>query len=808
MAKQLAEAVLVLSVDDKQYKVALSQIPKQAEQAANSVKSISQAVNFGVFVKLGEIAKNSLETIGTAIGELLARGGEVRGIDSAFSNLSESIGLTKESMLATSREASKGLISDLDLMAAGNKALLLGLPVTADSFGTMAKAATTLGRAMGQDAKKSFDDLITALGRSSPMILDNLGLTVNVSKANEEYAKKLGKSAEQLTDAEKKTAFYGAAMDAAKKKTETIGEAQLTLAESVTRGRNALKNFGDGFSSALVGSRSLMAGVNGVGKALSASFGQSQQSLVGGLVGLIEGVAIAVVNAGQGVITIGHIFASVFAAAETIVNGVLTAVLGFAGGVVGTVDAMARLASSLPFASESTKQLAAMTSEAKTKLDAMTLSLAKSTAEAAKGVVGQSALHAKLDEFSGSLFRLAYNMENTRGSINSVTAATNKQGDAADGAAAKNQDMADKVAEAFRALNAEIEIGTKVGLEKRLAEIEAAKQKELESLKGLKFESDAQHAEMERLIVEKYAQRVAAATLAGDEIVNKEREVQQAIALSLTTGTENKLLQIQIARDKEIEALAFLKLSNEQRYAEDVAAVTEKYRIQAEAAQGYYATIELAAAASGFKTREELQAEADNAKRLYAEMLASGKFTHDELEKAHKKSTDAQMAVEETKGKFSIATLEGVASSAGSILRDLFGKNKAAAIAATAIDAAAAIVKAFAQGGILGFASAAAIAAATAKQIVTIKSTKPEGFAQGTPNLDFADFGAESFQPLHNQEAVIPRGGGHILAGEIAAAMPGNDEQLSLLRRLVDAAERAPAETRKAFRNAMLLDMA
>ena len=39
------------------------------------------------------------------------------------------------------------------------------------------------------------------------MILDNLGIVVNSTEANEEYAKSIGKAAYQLTDAEKKQAL-------------------------------------------------------------------------------------------------------------------------------------------------------------------------------------------------------------------------------------------------------------------------------------------------------------------------------------------------------------------------------------------------------------------------------------------------------------------------------------------------------------------------------------------------------------------------------------------------------------------------
>lgn len=808
MAKKLAEATLVLTLDDKQYKLALSQIPKQAEEAANSVKSISQAVNFAVFKELATIASNAFRTVIDGLVELGNRGANVDDVANSFEVLTERTGESADVMLGKLREGVVGTLSDFDLMVLANKTLGSGLVKTSDDMGVLAAGARTLAKATGQTTKEAFDTLTTAMASGRTASLKQVGLFVDSKVALEAYSAVIHKNVADFTDADRAQALAAASLEALRGRMKEIKPDAADFGELIDQAKVRLENFRDQVAVAVAKSPVFAAGMNTMGKALSDAFGSDNKAQAAEMTKFIEKVGIGVTYVAQGALVLGSVFATVFSAIGVLVNGALTAVVGFAGGIVTGVDALARLQASLPFASDGAKQLAAITGDLRTRMDAMTISLANSTAEAAKGVVGQGALHEKLDAMGGVVMRVRDAMTEAQGKTAETTKAVVELGKAAPETAGRSQDAADKIAAAFRDLNAEIVIGTKVGLDKRLAEIDAARVKELDGLKAFKFESDAQHDQMEALIEEKYRQRVAAATLAGDEIKAKEQQVQNDIALLTTTGTENKLLQIQIARDKEIESLAFLKLSNEQRYAEDVAAVNEKYRIQTEAAQGYYATIELAAAAAGFKTRAELQTEADNAKRLYSEMLASGKFTQDELEKAHKKSTDAQMALD---GQRVVSTKEmfaGIASAATSILRDLFGKNKAAAIAATAIDAAAAIVKAFAQGGILGFASAAAIAAATAKQIVTIKSAQPDGFAQGTPNLDFADFGAESFQPLHNQEAVIPRGGGHVLAGEIAEAMPGQDEQLSLLRRLVDAAERAPAETRKAFRNALILDMA
>lgn len=809
MAKQLAEAKLVLTLDDKQYKLALSQIPKQAEEAANSVKSISQAVNFAVFKELATVASNAFRTVIDGLVELGNRGANVDDVANSFEVLTEKTGESADVMLGKLREGVVGTLSDFDLMVLANKTLGSGLVKTSDDMGVLAAGARTLAKATGQTTKEAFDTLTSAMASGRTAALKQVGLFVDSKVALEAYSAAIHKNVSDFTDADRAQALAAASLEALRGRMKEIKPDAADFGELIDQAKVRLENFRDQVAVAVAKSPVFAAGMNTMGKALSDAFGSDNKAQAAEMTRFIEKVGIGVTYVAQGALVLGSVFATVFSAIGVLVNGALTAVVGFAGGIVTGVDALARLQASLPFASDGAKQLAAITGDLRTRMDAMTISLANSTAEAAKGVVGQGALHEKLDAMGGVVMRVRDAMTEAQGKTAETTKAVVELGKAAPETAGRSQDAADKIAEAFRALNAEVMAGTKVGLERRLVEINAARDKELTGLKTLKDMTVAEHAEMERLVNEKYDQRVEAARLAGDEIVNKEREVQQAIALQLTTGTANKLLQIQIARDKEIEGLAILKATNEARYQEDVAAVNEKYRLQAEAAQGYYATIELAAAAAGFKTRAEQQLEADNAKRLYEEMLASGKFTYEQLEAAKKKATDAAAALDKTETLGAMAKFELIAGAASGMLRSLFGKSKAAAIAAALIDTAAAVAKTLAQYPFpFSLVPAAAAAAAGYAQVQTIRKTNPEGFAKGTPGLDFMDFGAESFQPLHNQEAVIPRGGGHVLAGEIADAMPGQEEQVSLLREITSLLRAAPTENRKAFRNALILDMA
>ena len=183
-----------------------------------------------------------------AFWNVVERGGKVSAMSQSFEALSGGSEKAR-SRIDAIRKSTGGLVTDMEAMQAANKAMLLDLGLTDAQMGDLAATAVTLGRAMGQDANKSLDDLITALGRSSPMILDNLGLSVKLGEANDAYARSLGKTSEELTDAEKKQAFMNAAMDAAAVKVEQLGGLQLNAADKGHQLWTGLKNLADATSS-------------------------------------------------------------------------------------------------------------------------------------------------------------------------------------------------------------------------------------------------------------------------------------------------------------------------------------------------------------------------------------------------------------------------------------------------------------------------------------------------------------------------------------------------------------------------------
>jgi len=136
--------------------------------------------------------------------ELAEVGAQAERLGDAFATLG---GADATRMLERMRQAAQGTISDMDLMAAANKAMMLGVTQSADEMGRLVEVAAARGHAMGLSTSQAFSDIVTGIGRMSPMILDNLGILTGGQAAFDAYAASIGKAADKLSDAEKRQAL-------------------------------------------------------------------------------------------------------------------------------------------------------------------------------------------------------------------------------------------------------------------------------------------------------------------------------------------------------------------------------------------------------------------------------------------------------------------------------------------------------------------------------------------------------------------------------------------------------------------------
>jgi len=224
------------------------QASQQLQQIGRQFEGIGQTLRDVGKIAAGVLIRDFANNIATGINEAMELGGQLQTLSLSFERMKEAAGasgLTLESL----REATKGTVSDVDLLTAANQALALGLPT--EDLEELFAAAMKLGHAMGIDTKKAVESLTLGLGRQSKLILDNLGIVFQAEEAYEWYAASIGKTAKQLTDAEKKTAWQTYAIEKLREKAAELGDSISETQLAQERWNAQMENFKAGIGAAL-----------------------------------------------------------------------------------------------------------------------------------------------------------------------------------------------------------------------------------------------------------------------------------------------------------------------------------------------------------------------------------------------------------------------------------------------------------------------------------------------------------------------------------------------------------------------------
>lgn len=219
-------------------------------------------------------AKNPLtalkDNVGAMQGEILAATGVLAGFGltmkaafdmgeqgaafvqtrESFNGLMDRVGASRE-QLNLLRSGAKGTIDDLSLMRA-ESALLAGaqgdlarsLASASPQLMEIAKAANKLNPTLG-DTNFMFESLALGVKRNSPMILDNLGLTIKIEEANKKYAESLGKAVDQLSAEEQKQALLNDVLRAGNVLIKQAGGNTDSATDSFQRLNASLTNVGN-----------------------------------------------------------------------------------------------------------------------------------------------------------------------------------------------------------------------------------------------------------------------------------------------------------------------------------------------------------------------------------------------------------------------------------------------------------------------------------------------------------------------------------------------------------------------------------
>ena len=180
--------------------------------------------------------------MGTAVKaiDLAKLGADAQQSADAFESIVQGMGKNAEEEFEKIKEASKGLIPDHEIKQAATTALSLGVPL--EKLAELMEVARVKSVEMGTTTAQAFSDLAVGIGRGSPMILDNLGLTIKLSEANEDMAKELNKSTKELTKQEKILALSNAVIKAASDSVKRLGDEGLTAKQKLAKLNTDLTN--------------------------------------------------------------------------------------------------------------------------------------------------------------------------------------------------------------------------------------------------------------------------------------------------------------------------------------------------------------------------------------------------------------------------------------------------------------------------------------------------------------------------------------------------------------------------------------
>ena len=222
-------------------KTSSEQMNQSAKKTAKSFTSLGAAVT-----KAG-IALGALTGAALVVDRMARQADRIDSVGRAFGTLTRRTGETADVFLRKMKPAARSLISDMELMRQANNAIILGLPVTSDSMAELVENSVKLGRALGIDATRAIESMITGIGRQSRLMLDNIGIIVKADLAYRTYAESLGVAASELTEQQKKLAFFEAASEAARVGVQGLDDDVKTLSQGLISLKTDIVNVTNAF---------------------------------------------------------------------------------------------------------------------------------------------------------------------------------------------------------------------------------------------------------------------------------------------------------------------------------------------------------------------------------------------------------------------------------------------------------------------------------------------------------------------------------------------------------------------------------
>ena len=229
---QIASLFASIGADTSGLQRGLKDAENQISKTAQGIEKSGESFNFAAMATGFNQALEIVSKLGEAIKVAYAAASEGAAIEYAaikFGNLSESIGTTSELLLGDLKSATRGMMSDAQLMGSAGDLMALGLAKSHDEAVRLTNVAGALGMNMNQ--------LVLTLTNQTTMRFDALGVSVDGFKEKVKGLEDAGMSAND--------AFKEAFLQQAEDQIARVGSIAESSAGKLMMMESAFANLGD-----------------------------------------------------------------------------------------------------------------------------------------------------------------------------------------------------------------------------------------------------------------------------------------------------------------------------------------------------------------------------------------------------------------------------------------------------------------------------------------------------------------------------------------------------------------------------------
>lgn len=198
----------------------------------------------GMAAGLG-LAVAGITAVTGAAWKLASTAAPMQGISMAFQGIASQVQGGSQAMLAALQKSTMGMVSNIELMRQFNLASQLVGIEFAQNLPAAMEPIQKVAMATGQDIGFLMNSLTVGIGRLSPMILDNLGVQVDLNAAYQDFADKNGLVASSLTKTQQQAALADQVITKLNENTKNIPPVFGSASQVFQAFRTDLKNVAD-----------------------------------------------------------------------------------------------------------------------------------------------------------------------------------------------------------------------------------------------------------------------------------------------------------------------------------------------------------------------------------------------------------------------------------------------------------------------------------------------------------------------------------------------------------------------------------